>query len=245
LNSQHVDSLPAWSVVIAAAGTGSRMGTDRKKPYLLLGGRPILDRTIECFRGHEGCGEIVVVVHPDEYQAGDVPARLEAECGVTRTLPGGPVRQQSVLTGIESLAGAEQIVLIHDAVRPLVTWDVVRAVIEAAHRAGAALAMVRALETVKRVSEGGVVIGTPARDDLWFARTPQGFGRKLILEAYRRAAADGFRGTDDAQLVERLGRRPLVVEDSYENIKITTPAELAAAEAILRRRAARGDSVAR
>ena len=165
-----------------------------------------------------------------------MPGALEAELGVTRVVPGGQVRQQSVMAGLESLGGQYDVVLIHDVARPLVRAQMIERVAAAAAATGAAIAAVRATETVKSVSRSGVIRRTLTRDGLWFARTPQGFRRELILDAHRRAAQQGFTGTDDAQLVERLGEPVAVIEDDCQNIKITTPADLDAAEAILRRR---------
>ncbi|GAG53367.1 unnamed protein product, partial [marine sediment metagenome] len=123
---------------------------------------------------------------------------------------------------------------IHDAVRPLVRPDVVRRVAQAASRCGAAIAAIPATETVKEVAEAGRIVRTPPRRTLWCARTPQGFHRDLILKAHREAAAAGFEGTDDSELVERLGHEVRVVEDHYDNVKITTDQDLAVAEALLR-----------
>jgi 2-C-methyl-D-erythritol 4-phosphate cytidylyltransferase len=137
------------------------------------------------------------------------------------------------------------LVLIHDAVRPLVESRTVLMVAQAARRWGGAVAAVPAVHTVKRVDAEGRVSGTPPREQLWFAHTPQGFRTDLILRAHREAEAEGFTGTDDAQLVERLGEEVRVVRDDRYNLKITTPEDLAIAEAIISWRAAHGgDSAA-
>lgn len=228
---------PAFSAVVTAAGTGTRMG-GRKKPYLPLCGRPILHHTIEGLRQSVGCAEIIVVVHADEYTSGEAADRLRAEFGLTKLARGGPTRQASALAGLEMVRDDLDLVLIHDAVRPLVEPDVVRRVAQAAQRFGAAIAAVRAIETIKEVNDSGRIIATPSRDRLWLARTPQGFSKDLILRAHYAARDAGFCGTDDAELVERLGEEVRVVEDATDNLKITTEEDLAAAEAILRRREA-------
>jgi len=129
------------------------------------------------------------------------------------------------------------ITLIHDAARPLVSPSVVAAVAQAALRWGAAIAAVPAAHTVKQVDAAGRILSTPPRDALYFAHTPQGFRRGLILRAHHAAREAGFTGTDDAQLVEHLGEPVYVVEDSPHNIKITTPEDLVVAEALLEWRA--------
>ena len=227
---------PAWSAVIAAAGEGTRIGGPCKKPYLEIEGRPIVHHAIERFAALSDCAEIVVVIHPDESAAGRVASELVAAFGICKVVCGGATRQKSVMAGLEASEEATDLVLIHDAVRPLVTRRVIDNVVSAADRWGAAVAAVPATETVKRATTDGMVVETPPRHSLWFARTPQGFRRDLIVDAHRQAARDGFEGTDDAQLVERTGADVVLVEDSYNNIKITMPGDLALAEAILRRR---------
>jgi 2-C-methyl-D-erythritol 4-phosphate cytidylyltransferase len=226
-----------FAVVIPAAGTGNRMG-GRKKPLLELLGRPVLDHAIEALQAAPGCGEVVPVLHADEHADAALADRLAAEFGLARLARGGPTRQASVLAGLELLGEEVQIVLIHDAVRPLIDPGVVQRVAETAARFGGACAAVPASDTVKQVGQGRRIEGTPPRERLWFARTPQGFRRELILRAHYAARDQGFCGTDDAQLVERLGHEVRVVEDTCDNLKITTAEDLAIAEAILRWRRA-------
>ncbi|MHC4481678.1 MAG: 2-C-methyl-D-erythritol 4-phosphate cytidylyltransferase [Planctomycetota bacterium] len=230
----------SFAVVVAAAGVGRRMG-GCKKPLLRLCGRPILYFALEALRSTPGCAQIVPVLHPDECARVELAAELRREFGVETMARGGPTRQDSVLSGLEALCEGPDVVLIHDAVRPLVEPAVVQRVAEAADTFGAAIAAVRVRETVKEVDAGDRIVSTPAREQLWLARTPQGFRRELILRAHRTARDEGFRGTDDAQLVERLGEEVRVVDDTYDNLKITTEEDLALAEAILRwREAGRG-----
>lgn len=232
-------------MVLPAAGLGSRMKSDVRKPLLRIDGRPILDRTIERFLATPGCAEIVVVVHPDDYADREFTRRLRADFGISKVVPGGTVRRVSVLAGLEATDSSLGIVLIHDAVRPNVRSQVILQVVEAASRHGAAIAAVPATETVKVVNDASQVLSTPRRSELWFARTPQGFRREIILSAHRKAEADDYPCTDDAQLVEWQGGEVVVVMDDYENIKITTPSDLALARAIHRARAVgkRSDSV--
>jgi 2-C-methyl-D-erythritol 4-phosphate cytidylyltransferase len=205
----------------------------RRKPLLQIRGTPILHHALAILRSAPGCAEIIPVLHPDDHSDGELIAQLEEKFGITKVAAGGAARQQSVLAGLEAVADDLDLVLIHDAVRPLVTTDVVRRVAEAAARSGAAIAAVPATETVKEVEPSGRIVATPPRERLWLARTPQGFRKELILRAHRAARDEGFCGTDDAQLVERLGHEAVVVEDRRDNLKITTAEDLALAEAIL------------
>ena len=209
------------------------MRGDVKKPYLEIAGRPILHHTIERFQRTPGCGEIVLVVHPAEHADGALADELRDLFGVEKVVAGGGVRRESVLNGLEATDAALQTVLIHDGVRPNVRREVVLEVVRQVQEHGAAIAAVPATETVKVVDRANRIEDTPDRSELWFARTPQGFRRELILEAHRRAAREDYNCTDDAQLVEWLGGEVVVVQDDYENIKITTPSDLLLAEALL------------
>ncbi len=226
------DAIP-FDAVVVAAGSGRRMGGIRKA-HLDLCGRPILDHSIDALRRAPGCGAIVVVLHPDEFDRGEEARRLRDAFGITSVARGGATRQESVLAGLEVGEAGAEVVLIHDAARPLVSPSVVTAVAQAAARLGAAIAAVPAAHTVKQVDAGGRIVATPPRDVLYFAHTPQGFRRDLILRAHYAARDAGFTGTDDAQLVEHLGEPVQVVQDSPHNLKITTPDDLVVAEALLK-----------
>ncbi len=210
----------------------------RKKPLLQLCGRSILHHTLDVLQSVNGCRQIVPVLHPDECARGRIARQMREQFGVRDLACGGETRQQSVSAGLELTLPDVEVVLIHDAVRPLVSPLVVEAVVRAASRWGAAIAGVPAVHTVKQVGSNETVERTLPRGQLWFAHTPQGFRRELILHAHRQAAADGLNGTDDAQLVEHLDTQVHLVQDSRYNIKITTPEDLVVAEAILRWRQA-------
>ncbi|MCD6416205.1 MAG: 2-C-methyl-D-erythritol 4-phosphate cytidylyltransferase [Planctomycetes bacterium] len=227
------DDALRFAVVVTAAGVGLRMG-GRKKPYVLMAGRPILHHALDRLQQTEGCAESIVVVHEDEYRGGRVAEELTELFAGTRVVCGGATRQQSAAAGLQAVSDELGLVLIHDAVRPLVSPQVVRQVALAAGERGAAIAAVPATETVKKVGTGDRILATPARRALWYARTPQGFQKELILRAHRRFAADGYNGTDDSELVEKLGHSVYVIQDSYDNIKITTAEDLVIAEAILK-----------
>ncbi len=227
--------MPRVAVVVAAAGLGARMNARVRKPYLELAGRPILLRTLDRFAEIGDVREIVVAAHPDDVQfvrgrwAADLK-RLKVSC----VCPGGPRRQDSVYNALLRVSPDCELALVHDAARPLVRAEVIRRVIDIAAQTGAAIAAVRAKATVKQVDAQGRVVATPRRDRLWLAQTPQGFARGLLLRALEYARSLGVDVTDDAQAVELLGSPVTVVEGDDANLKITTPADLAAAEALWR-----------
>ena len=221
------------SVIFPAAGAGRRMKADRNKVLLELSGVPILLRTLRRFSAVPAVAELIVVVAKDEIAF--VEGMLEKAQGLKpwRVVQGGAERQYSIANGMAHLAADADIVLVHDAARPLVSLAAIEAVIFAAREKGAAIAAVRAKNTIKVVGEDGRVEATPARASLWEVQTPQGFRREILQRAYEKAAQDGFLGTDDASLVERIGEAVFVVESDYGNLKITTPEDLWMAEALL------------
>lgn len=217
------------AALIVAAGRGARMGSPVPKAFLPLGGIPILARAAAAFTGHPRIGRVVAVVPGRDAARRALGA--DSLPGV-ELVEGGPERQDSVRLGLGALGGAE-IILVHDAARPLVPRRIVDAVIEAALRHGAAAPAVPVPDTVKRRAADGTIAETVPREDLFLAQTPQGFSAALLREAYARAAIDGFRGTDDAALVEHAGGRVVLVPGSARNLKITTPGDLRLAEALL------------
>jgi len=211
------------------------------KQYLRLADRPILAHTLTPFEQHPEIDSIVVISPEEEipYCREQVIERF-AFRKVVALVPGGEERQDSVRNGLESLedAAEDDLVLIHDGVRPLVDAALISRLVGAAKEYSAALAGVPAKDTVKEV-DAGVVVATPERDRLWLAQTPQAFRLGLIREAHRRAVREGFRATDDAMLAEWCGHAVHMTMGSYRNIKITTPEDLVVAEAWLA--AAEGD----
>ncbi len=209
--------------VIVAGGQGARMGPGREKLLLPLGGMPLLARTLLPFEACPEIIEIVVVAHPA------LGAKLRSEIfdpgkigKVSRIVPGGPRRQDSVYNGLRALSETAEIALIHDGDRPFASEELIRAVLAAA-AAGGALAAVRAKDTVKLAGEGMAVEKTLERKRLWLAQTPQGFPRRAILSAHERARSEGWEVTDDAEILERAGGRVTIVEADYDNIKVATP----------------------
>ena len=224
------------SVIFPAAGQGRRMKAGCNKVLLTLGGEPILVRTLRQFARVPAVGECIVVAGAQEMaevEAMLTVAEQSAPLPPWRVVAGGAERQYSVANGLAACSEAAEVVLVHDAARPLIRPAVIEAVIEAARAHGGAIAAVPEKNTVKVVDAAGVVVSTPARSTLWAVQTPQGFRREILCAAYAQAAADGFLGTDDASLVERLGRPVHVVMSDYRNLKVTTPEDLVMAEALL------------
>lgn len=212
--------------VVPAGGVGRRMGAARPKQYLALDGVPLLARTLALLAG---AVDGVVVVAPADHLA--ATRRLVARHGVPRVLDvvaGGAERQESVALGLAAVPDAVEWVVVHDAVRPFVTADLIARVLDAARRHGAATCGVEIRETVKRVRDS-LVDATIDRAGLWLTQTPQAFRRALLWEAHDKARRDGYLGTDDAVLVERLGMPVAMVRGLPSNLKITTPDDLAAA----------------
>ncbi|MGO8795231.1 MAG: 2-C-methyl-D-erythritol 4-phosphate cytidylyltransferase [Candidatus Sulfotelmatobacter sp.] len=234
-------------VIIPAAGLGTRMAPvgskdkQKKSPpskqFTELGGTPILIHTLRKFAAVDAVSEIWMALR--ESEIADFRARLESEAKdilkkKVEFVVGGEHRQQSVEHALNAVAANEDdIVLVHDAVRPFVTAEIIQEVIEAAQRYGAAIAALPAVDTVKQVertAEGALVKSTIPRAAVVMAQTPQGFRFGVIKKAFDEAAADGFLGTDEASLVERSGHDVAVVMGSPKNFKITAPADMELAE---------------
>jgi len=221
--------------LVPAAGMGKRMGAGINKQYLQLGGMPILARTLRLFEEAPFVDRIVPVIPVDEidFCREQVVERYGFR-KVGEIVAGGKERQQSVLNGLRSLEGCvdDDIIVIHDGVRPFVSQHVVQRSIEVAREHDGALVAVPVKDTVK-VVEAGIVTATPPRETLWLAQTPQTFRYGVIRAAHEIADAEQFLGTDDASLVERLNDKVQIVIGDYRNIKITTPDDLVLAEAFL------------
>jgi 2-C-methyl-D-erythritol 4-phosphate cytidylyltransferase len=236
-------------VIIPAAGLGTRMapmpaggkGKHKKTPpakqFTELGGTPILIHTLRKFAAVGAVSEIWIALRESEIEG--FRARLDSEAKdvlkkKVELVVGGEHRQQSVANALNAVAAAaDDIVLVHDAVRPFVTREIIQEVIEAAEKYGAAIAGLPAVDTVKQVertAEGALIKATIPRAGIVMAQTPQGFRYGVIKKAFDEASADGFIGTDEASLVERSGHDVAVVMGSPRNIKITAPADMDLAE---------------
>jgi 2-C-methyl-D-erythritol 4-phosphate cytidylyltransferase len=222
------------TAIIAAAGTGARMASDRPKQFLLLAGAPVIFHTLKPFEECDSIHEVIVVL-PAEESAGFLS--LAGKYGVrkvTRVVPGGATRADSVRRGLLAIRSATaEIVVVHDGVRPFVSVDEIESTITAARASGAAILVAPVTDTVKQVS-GERVVKTLDRVELRRALTPQSFQYELLREAYQRADVNDPLLTDESALVEQLGKPVTVVEGSARNIKITTPADLVIAQALLK-----------
>ena len=215
------------SAIIVAAGEGKRFGS--AKQFVLLKGKPVLDRTLETFEEHMKVTEIILVVREDWLREKYL-SRYKKLVAVVR---GGEKRQDSVIAGFNQLKPDQaDIVLVHDGVRPLVGKDLISRVIEAAEQKGAAIPALSLEDTIKRVEEERVV-KTLDRLTLFKVQTPQGFFYTTLERALRKAKEDSFYGTDEASLVERIGEKVYIVEGDTQNIKITGPEDIHIAEALL------------
>ena len=215
------------SVIIVAAGAGTRFG--EMKQFAYLRAKPVLEWTLERFEAHAGVGAVALVL-PDENDLKHYRLRYPKIIDIVR---GGDRRQDSVWQGFRLLgAVGPEIVLVHDGARPLVQADLISRVIEAARADGAAVPVLAVEDTVKEVRDGRVA-GTVDRTFLFRAQTPQGFRYDVLKKALDAARKDRFYGTDEAALVERLGLPVTAVPGDPRNIKITTPADIPIAEALL------------
>ena len=220
-------------LLIAAAGSGRRMGATGNKLLLPLAGRPVLAWTLEAALACQEIGWIGLVGQPvDEVAIRALVSAAQPDRPVV-WIEGGDTRQESVSRGLEALPAGAQEVLIHDGARCLVAPELI-ARCGAAVRAGeAVIAATRVTDTIKQVDASGTISGTPDRSHLWGAQTPQGFGVERLRQAHRRARQEGWSVTDDASLFERLGWPVRVIEAPPSNLKITTPFDLTIAEAVL------------
>jgi 2-C-methyl-D-erythritol 4-phosphate cytidylyltransferase len=220
--------------LIPAAGMGKRMAAGQNKQYLQLAGMPILARTVALFERSSAIDAIWIISPEDEipYCQREVVAAF-GFAKVRGVVAGGAERQHSVMNGLRAMVAADDdVVLIHDGVRPFVPEAVLERSIDVARTTDGALVAVPVKDTVKVVHHG-IIRDTPARETLWLAQTPQAFRYGVIRAAHEIAEAEGWLGTDDASLVERLGKKVHVVLGDYRNLKITTPEDLLLAETLL------------
>src|SRR5881394_53209 len=231
------------TAIIAAGGRGTRFGGTRPKQLMLIGGRPILDRSVSAFTGHPLVHEVVVSL-PGEL-AGDPPEYLRQSTRPVRVVAGGVRRQDSVANAFRAIDQRSEVVIIHDAARPFVSADLITRTIAAAAECGAAAAAMPARDTVKRAETddrrpgGGesarsgdavMVVETLPRETIFLAQTPQAFRPDVL----RSALALGITATDEAALAEKAGHRVRLVQGEATNIKVTTPEDLVFADAIAR-----------
>jgi 2-C-methyl-D-erythritol 4-phosphate cytidylyltransferase/2-C-methyl-D-erythritol 2,4-cyclodiphosphate synthase len=212
------------SAIIAAGGRGLRFGGGAPKQLLTLGGRPILARSVEAFVACDVISEIVVALPAD--LAAAPPSYLQHRGKPVTIVSGGDERRASVANAFARVSDRAEMVVIHDAARPLVSDDLIRRTVSAASEAGAAIAAIRAHDTVKQTDASGAITATLPREHIYLAQTPQAFRVPVLRDALR---LDG-EATDEAMLVERAGHTVRVVDGDPRNLKITTPDDLMMAE---------------
>ena len=227
-------SVPKCSAVIVAAGSSKRMGSD--KLTALLGGEPVLLRTLRAFEASEYVSEIVVVTRMEKVpEVADLCAQ-NAISKVSKVVAGGKTRMESSLIGVSSVKSNAKLIAIHDAARPLVSDALIKRVVCAGAEHMAAVPVVPSTDTLKAIGDDNLVIGTVDRESTYRVQTPQVFDSVLIKGALTKAAEKGLALSDDSAAMDMTGFKTYAVAGEEDNIKITTPRDLMIAEAILQNR---------
>ena len=221
------------SVIIACAGSGKRMKVEKNKILLEVQGKSILQYTCEKFTSCEKIDEIILVVAKHDLTVVEQLAKKIIHNKPYKVVVGGSERQYSINNALQAVNANSEIVLIHDGARPMIKVETINKLIKEVEKSSCAILGLRVKDTIKIADENKVVSKTPNRDYLWSIQTPQGFKLDIIKTAYQRAQQEGFLGTDDASLVERLNIAVKVVEGEYTNLKVTTPEDLKIIESLL------------
>ncbi|XWN37135.1 MAG: 2-C-methyl-D-erythritol 4-phosphate cytidylyltransferase [Balneola sp.] len=223
------------AVIIPAAGSGTRLGSEVPKVFISISGKTILQRSIECFLNIEGLSQIIIPVSKKYIEtckqicAGFKPGSVNFNI-----VEGSTERQYSIRNGLKVLDSEVELVAIHDAARPFVKNKFITHCFEAAEETGAAVLGIPVKDTIKEVQKDLKIKSTPDRSALWQAQTPQVFKKDVISKAYESAFQENFLGTDDASLVERIGIKVKMIMGDSQNLKITYPIDLKIAELMVR-----------
>lgn len=215
--------------IIPAAGAGTRMGRETPKQFLFLEGVPIFIHTLRKFVATNAVDEIFLAVQPEEMERASEAVGNERFSKPVRLTLGGGTRQDTVARALAEASPSTDVVLVHDAVRPFIPLEMIGRAVDAAREHGAAIFGIPSVDTVKQV-EHNEILGTLPRERIALAQTPQAFRYSVIKEAFDRARQDDFQGTDESSLVERLGKKVIVLMGSDRNIKITKPSDLPLAQ---------------
>ena len=234
-----VDKNPKTAAIILAGGTGERFGKEGGKQLVEIGGKPILTWSVEAFDAVGDIG-LIVIVCPVERQGEYLSKAVDPFSFATPIVvaAAGSTRQESAFSGLELVPEEFEYVVMHDGARPLISADLIAhtiATLKGNIDADGAVVAHPAIDTLK-VVENGVIVGTPDRSVFWNAQTPQVFRAGIYRRAHASALSDGFVGTDDSSLIERLGGRVLVVEGKRDNIKLTVPEDYLMLVAAVRER---------
>ena len=222
------------TAIILAAGKGSRMNAGMNKLYVNIKGKPILAHTLDVFFACDHIHEIILVIGDGEEELCREKALGKTENSKPiKLVIGGKERQDSVYNGLKSVNKGAAVILIHDGARPFITEGIIGESIKQAFLHKAVTIGIPVKDTIKEIDKEGFVENTPNRSNLWLTQTPQTFMRDVIVQAYESSNGVKAAATDDATLVERMGIKVKMIRGSYDNIKITTPEDIALAEAIL------------
>lgn len=219
--------------IVPAAGTGERFGKGTNKPFATLFDKPLIIWALETLQSLQEITEIIPVVKEPDIKLSRQLFQEYSITKVTHIVPGGRERQDSVFHGLSLIKDNESIILVHDAVRPLIEPSVIKNALQQLRDFDGVIVGVPLKDTIKEIRDG-LVRNTPKRDLLWAIQTPQIFYYQALYKAYEKAMADSFYTTDDSALVERNNGRIKVVQGSYTNIKVTTPEDLLVAEVFLK-----------
>jgi len=211
--------------IIPAAGVGVRMGGETPKQFLSLEGVPIFVHTLRKFAASDSIDLIYLALRSDDMGRAQRDIDREHFVKPLRLVAGGASRQETVARALAEAPASTEIVIVHDAVRPFIPLDMIQRVVEQARRSGAVILGIPSVDTVKQV-ERQTILGTVPRERVVLAQTPQAFRYAILCEAFARAQQDGYQGTDESSLVERLGHTVTVIMGSDRNIKITKPSDL-------------------
>lgn len=220
------------TAIILAAGKGTRMKGDSNKVFLKLK-KPILGHTIHAFEKNEQITDIIIVANESEIETVENIVTTHNFSKVTKIVNGGDTRQESCYNGVYACGDCD-IIIIHDGARPFVRQDTINESIKDSDEHGVSVVGVPTKDTIKVIDKDSFVSKTLDRSKLWSVQTPQTFKAEIIRKAHEKALDDGFIGTDDTSLVERLGYKVKLTMSHYDNIKITTPDDLFMAEKILK-----------
>lgn len=218
------------SVIFPAAGQGKRMGLGFNKIFTEVSGNPILIQTLLAFSRCDCIDELIIAVDINEMEIIRKVLNKIPKLKPFKLVAGGSERQYSVYNGLMAINPDTDIVLVHDAARPLISETVIQSVVNEAMLSGSAVCAVPAKDTIAQIDDMGFIKDVPDRNTIWAVQTPQGFKKEILIKAHQKAQEDNFLGTDEASLVRRIPHPVKLVMGDYNNLKVTTPTDLLIAE---------------